>query len=593
MHSSLKWHLLLRGWCSLAFLLLSLLSSPSSFAGDPSIHWRVLSSDHFELIYDENYKDQAKVFLRAFETARSLLTPAFSEAPDKTTVLIQDVTDSSNGFASFLPYPLIVLYPVLPENAGVLSHYDHWALELAIHEYTHILSMYPSHGVFRPLRWIFGNIMRPNAILPRWFLEGVAVEMESRWTTHGRLRNPATSALIRALIEDERWGKEDIARINEVSIPSFPYGNRPYFYGSLLWKELTSTYGLESVEYLHQRFSRRIPFQINGPVEDLTEKNWKQLLHDLYLDYYKRGNEQLDTIRKAGDDASDRPDMKLPNTSVQTAMSLSPDFKRMVVSNADPYDGESLMMYEKSESKESFREAEHRRLLTVKNPSRVSWLPDSSGFIFDQYGTWKAYYQFQDLYIYRLSNKKTERLTRGERASQPAVSPNGEKVIYVRNEGAKTQLKILDLTSKETSLLLERPMFERISHPEFISNEEAVFVGRDLTGKEILYKIYVLSKETESLLSEFDGIAQPRWTKKGLLFTSSKTGVRNLYLADRKLASAVPVSNTTTGVLQGDYDMQAKELWTSRFSGFGPRLYASQKTQIQKPPEITPLVEPA
>ena len=107
--------------------------------------------------------------------------------------------------------------------------------------------------------------MHPNGILPRWYLEGLAVESESQFTDFGRLKSPRTFAEYRAFVEDAVLHKEDIARINETMIPSYPFGERPYILGSLLWEHMAQFGPPDVVDRLNQRYSRRFPFIINRP----------------------------------------------------------------------------------------------------------------------------------------------------------------------------------------------------------------------------------------------------------------------------------------------------------------------------------------
>ncbi|NJL26036.1 MAG: hypothetical protein HC902_13300 [Calothrix sp. SM1_5_4] len=121
--------------------------------------------------------------------------PCSRRGRTKPTSSFQDDTDASNGMANFLPFPMIVVYPVLPVPGSSLDEYGDWALEMMIHEYAHILNMYPAHGIYAPFKYIFGGVLRPNAVLPKWYLEGLAVNLESSLSDHGRLRSVGTARL--------------------------------------------------------------------------------------------------------------------------------------------------------------------------------------------------------------------------------------------------------------------------------------------------------------------------------------------------------------------------------------------------------------
>ena len=71
-----------------------------------------------------------------------------------------------------------------------LSDFDDYVKLLITHEFTHvahldtILSWCP-----RLIDSVLGKIYAPNLSQPTWFIEGIAVLMESRQTTAGRLRS--------------------------------------------------------------------------------------------------------------------------------------------------------------------------------------------------------------------------------------------------------------------------------------------------------------------------------------------------------------------------------------------------------------------
>ena len=226
----------LASWISASQLILQILVVPSAHGStDPSTKWMTLKTAHFDLIYDSAQYKQALRFAEYAETAFTDLVPIFKEYPKKTVIWLNNTTDISNGMATAFPYPAITILPVTPTSAQSVGEYGHWGQELLTHEYTHILQFEPQHGLMGMLRWIFGSIVVPNGVLPRWWLEGMAVETESQLSNGGRLRSIQQQAVLRALASDHRLEAEDISRINEVVIPDWMGGGRPYLYGSLMW----------------------------------------------------------------------------------------------------------------------------------------------------------------------------------------------------------------------------------------------------------------------------------------------------------------------------------------------------------------------
>src|SRR4051812_16985623 len=128
---------------SLIFAFLILASVRTGAASDPAKSYRVLYTPHFEIIFAEEQRELAKRYALAAEQAYELLAPFFTEAPPVTPIFLNDNTDGSNGMASFLPYPVISVFPVLPGTLESVDDFGDWTLEMIVHEYTHILNMYP------------------------------------------------------------------------------------------------------------------------------------------------------------------------------------------------------------------------------------------------------------------------------------------------------------------------------------------------------------------------------------------------------------------------------------------------------------------
>ncbi|WP_374032016.1 hypothetical protein [Bdellovibrio bacteriovorus] len=218
---------------SLASLFLTILLSVSQAKAQlevpPQLKWKTLKTAHFEVIFNAEQQDLGYLYAEKLEKAYSELRSYFHSRPDKTIVIINDKTDVTNGYATRIPYPHIMAYPVLPGPEESLSDTGDWAFELLAHEYTHILTFEPANGIMKPLRAVFGTIIAPNILMPQWWKEGVAVEMETRLSDHGRLRSHYQDATVRAMVDAKTLRDFDIAEANE-NIYTWPQGARPYLF---------------------------------------------------------------------------------------------------------------------------------------------------------------------------------------------------------------------------------------------------------------------------------------------------------------------------------------------------------------------------
>ena len=579
-------HVLLKVFALVCLVLALNCPANLAFAVDPDIHWRVLETNHFKVVYDSRHYPLAQKYALFAEQSYATLIPVFKEAPRKTTLVLDDSTDNANGYSTNVPYPLIMLYPVLPGSLDTISDYGNWGLELVTHEYTHTLNVEPSHGVFKPLRLLFGAIMRPNMMLPRWYLEGLAVQLETQYSSFGRLRSANYLAIARAMVEQGTLRKEDIARINESTIPDWPGGARPYLLGALVWNELIKLTSTDTIYTLNQKYSRRIPFTIDGALIDVAKMDYAALLDKTYTTAETNSNRQIDVIKAAGE----TPHEKI-NQEGQFSHSpvISPDGKKLLYVGTN-YRNDEVIRFAERKEKESFVNIEAKTLGKGDSIQKLSWFPDSQSFVFDKIDEFDRYYEYSDLYRYEFGNKKSKRLTKGQRAKEPVVSPDGERIFFVQYANSSTRLASIDKNGNDLQVHHEPPLQSRIARPEFIKPNEIVFTQKLDDGKEDLVLLNLDTKVTKKLFPELSPVHFPRMTSQGLTFVSDKSGVANILLANNALTSARPLTNVTTRAMTAEYDAQAEEFLYSHLYSEGPQLVRMSLADSKKAPAQLPQV---
>ena len=140
-----------------ATLLTIFVTKTASAQGvDPKIHFKVIESPHFSVIFDSQHRLIAELYSDYAEEAyASLITQFNQQAPEKTVIFIDDVSDQANGAAVGIPYSMITAFAVLPGPTDPVSDYGNWGRELLMHEYTHILNFEPANGSFKIFRCEF------------------------------------------------------------------------------------------------------------------------------------------------------------------------------------------------------------------------------------------------------------------------------------------------------------------------------------------------------------------------------------------------------------------------------------------------------
>lgn len=258
---------------------------PSYLTFPSDINWQTQHSEHFQIIFRKGEDRFAERALLAAEKAYRILTPIFPDVPSKTYIVLADFQDSTNGYALTFPYPHIVLFAAPPDSPGQLAALDDWLPSVVLHEFVHILHVYPANGAWKILRTLFGSIISPNGLMPSHFHEGLAVLMETEKTQGGRGRSATFNAYRRMAVEEGVWGTTQFFSIDQMdgAPHRWPQGTTPYFFGYHLYEDLWRRKGPKGIYSLVEDYSRNWPiFFLNGPLKNVYGLNYPQLWSEIY-----------------------------------------------------------------------------------------------------------------------------------------------------------------------------------------------------------------------------------------------------------------------------------------------------------------------
>lgn len=588
-----------------AFFTAFLVFAAQSFALEVPPEWKykIISTPHFDIIYNSSQQELGELYARQIERAFTLLAPIFTTQPEKTLIIINDKTDATNGYATRVPYPHIMTYPVLPGPQESLSETGDWSLELLAHEYTHILNFEPATGAFRVLRGVLGSIASPNILLPSWWKEGLAVQTESMLApTGGRLTSLYQDAVLRAMVEDGSLLTYDVAQVNE-SFPTWPEGMRPYVFGSLFWSQAVHEYGASVMDRLNQRHSSRLPYLIEEPALELLKSDYEGYYKKALQETQARAQGQLQKLRAL----PPTPIHPLPlEAKYSSAPAISEDGKYLALITVD-YKADRVIdilvrdpvtkLITKKLKVEIKKEDEP---LVPKNnedgpPSgsiqKIAWFHKSPKLIYDQLRYVNRTERYSDLFTYDLQTGKSQKLTTALRGREPSMSPTDDKVTFVKLEGGRTALGLYDLGRNQAEILFRPPIQERISAPLFLNEDTLLFALRNAKGEEGLWTYSLKEKNLTRVLAGFSQARFPVMTKLGLMFTASNNGVHNLYLASADLQNAKPLTHVTTMVSSSALDPETENLYVTYMSSAGPRVGRIAKESWEKTPQDLPRIE--
>ena len=609
----------------LAALLLC--TSVSAKVVDPSDKYRFLDTPHFQIVFNAQQQALAVHYSAQLEKAYAFLAERFSERPEKIVVILNDNTDSSNGYATPVPYPHIMLYPVLPLLQEPLGEPSSWSLELVTHEFTHILSFYPTNGFMYALKKIFGTIVAPNVLMPLWWLEGVAVYNESTVSRGGRLRSTYQDSVLRAMQADGVLAQFNLAEINEI-LPSYP-SSRPYLFGSVFWSEMIDQKGLNTIDTLHQRQGGRVPYFVNDPPLDHFGLNYEGLFNQGLEKLTQKYDEQLEKLNHVPvSTTSELPwnqdiSYSTPRIIATQSPTISSDGQFLAVVTTDEYLRKNLKIFRRGPSgfqdMTSWNENGIDAVLDMIDPAklpsqmnhdhgidehanlpsgsiqRVSWFPKTSQIVFDKISAVSSFQTFSDLYTFDLKTKELKQLTQKKRYREPSVSPNGEKLAFIEVSSGKTKVCLMTLKDEKITCLNEGKFDEIYSWPTFSKDDQLLVTKRNDLGQDQLLEVSfdpVTSKiqniravipSSNATLFRF-----PLAIQNKTYFVTNANGVPNI--ATIKNSQVEPISHLKTGSLSFTVDPISNAIYFTQITSKG--LQVSALNSNITPGTALPVIQP-
>ncbi len=544
---------------------------------------KTLQTSHFEIMYYAEQQELANHYAVQFEKAYSFLSQVFETMPkDRIPVVINDSTDLANGFATRVPYPYTMLFPVLPDLNDSLGEPVDWSLELITHELAHVISFEPAKGVMAPIRSVFGTVIAPNLLLPNWWKEGFSVWAETAIGTGGRLRSVYQESSIRSYINEKDFLSENVAKANEV-LPTWPYGSRSYFFGSLAMSYLVQKHGSQKTKELIEIHGRRVPYFLSGATDTVVQQNYEQIYNEALGFWKEKAQQQFDQLSKT---PFDQPQQIQTDDLMLRSPSLNAAGTKLawVSQNKKP---DSRLKIATLDEKGNFLSIEAPVQQKLMREAR--FFPKSDRILLNSIVPASSTEFYSDLYIFDLSTKKTNRLTKRLRGREARVSPNEDSVVFVGLSGGKTHLKTIHIPTKKIKVLLSSGFDERIASPLYLDDQRILFSV--LEGGLEKLKIFEVNTSVTTTLPQLGKRMRRPVLKNGILyFLSDVNGTFNLYsTTDLLKTPAKPLSHVKTMII--DFDViNDQNFFGTVLTHEGSKLFQFQNTKHENLPALEPSI---
>jgi hypothetical protein len=564
----------------------------------PELTWKTIETAHFLVHYHEGAERTARVVAKVAEEIYEPVTSLYEHTPDqRVSLIIRDVDDIANGAAYFYDNKIELFAPSMDFE---LRGTHNWLRNVVAHEFTHIVQIQTAMKFGRTvpafyLQWLnYESERRPDVlygypnviasypisgfVVPAWFAEGVAQynRKELRydfWDSHRDmiLRSYALDGNLLSWDQMGVFGKTSLG--NESS----------YNAGFAFVSYIARRYGEEKLLEISRNLSRLTETTIDGAIRRAVGKDGRELYDEwrqaITGEYRRRiapvraalregtrlvfdssaavvdpgqieSNVTMHRLPWGG--SGHRGGAQLPCCSFGAAVgfanlypSYSPDGTKLAYTStkgADYFSLSALYVYDFSSRKESLVQPGVRTAL--------AWSPDGAKLYYAKNTRDNPHWSLQfDLYEYDLRAQKEKRITRGRRAMSPSVSPGGDRLVCVVTSDGTSNLALANVDGSDFHLLTHYEAGEQVYNPRWSpAGDQIVFDfsvkdGRDIAlirpdGSGLRYLLQG-PEDTRSAVFTQDG--------KGIVYSSDRTGVFNLYYYELSSGGGRQLTNVTGG----------------------------------------------
>lgn len=489
---------------ALAALVAAAAPAAASERYDPRLRFRTISTPHFDIHFHQGEESDARRLASIAEQVRREMEPALGLPNGRVQVILVDQHDSPNGWATPFPYNVIEVTAAAPRGGSLIGNTRDWLRLVFVHEYTHVLHLDRSRGLFAAGRRIFGRhpFALPNIFTPPWQIEGIATHYESAVTGEGRVPSGDFRLILDRAAGRERFASLDRASSDRVDWPS---GQTPYLYGAYFHAFLAETYGDASLARLADATAKRPPYLGSRAYRQVFGKS----LGALWTDFESATRASLKTHPSSA--------TRLTRHGFVVSSPAYASGGRLFYAAAGPHGFPSL--------RELRGDGTSHEVTTRVGGGRIGVSGDV--VVFDQLEFVRSVGLQSDLYEADTTSGAVRRSTRALRASDPDVTADGATLAFVIQAADRRVLATMPRAPGASPRHLVSAPGTHFASPRWSPDGRMLAAERRLQGGAS--EIVLVDPATAEVRVISGGDARsidPSWTPDGraVLFASAREG---------------------------------------------------------------------
>ncbi|AWR87755.1 PD40 domain-containing protein [Meiothermus taiwanensis] len=548
----------------LRFLAVVLLMASLALAQfDPTRPWFTVRTEHFDIHYHAGLERVASEAAIYAEKAYALLVEDFEPPPGRISLVLSDVGDTLNGFASPAEGRVGIFTGQFRSSDLFNPRLSSWWETVIFHEIVHIFDLSQVRGPLKDQTRIFGRLPAQSAVKPLPFVEGTALYLKYKKLGESRLNDATTRMMLRQMVLSGRFPSLDEIR-QAYSRSTWPYlGFLVYNYSAWLVQYLEVRFGEDAYRRFTEANAGMLAFKdFNEPFR----RAFGVSLDQIYADFVRwlPGQFEGEIARIQAEGLT--PITRLSNLGFfSEGATDSPN--GLVYSHASPLRSGLRIIVNESE----------RELLN--GPAQYpEWSPDGRYLLFTASSAVSPYFVGSDLYQYDRLEGRVKRLTQGERVYYARYAPDGKSIFLAKNTpDGSTELARYFIEFNRTQPLRSFPHQDGVIHSFAVAPDGNSLVLALLRrgGFQDLYRYTLQTGALTPLTQDRNVDSDPVFSPDGryLIYSSDVNRVYNLYAYRLEDGAVFQVTNLLTGAFQPTFSHDKERIIFVGYDETGYNLY--------------------